>query len=69
MTTKEKAITYCIEKLEQLQLTEIFNQTEFDRCFKGCNQLNPFAVGLNIADKLIYSHHYKLLTHDRTNKS
>lgn len=60
MSTKEKAISYCKQQLEQLQLLHIFDLHEFNRQFKGCSLLNPFSVGLQIADNLIFYHHYKI---------
>jgi len=67
MTTKQSAFAYCMQKLEEMQLAEIFDETEFNRCFKGCNLLNPFSVGLRIADKLIFNHHYKITQNERSN--
>jgi DNA/RNA endonuclease G (NUC1) len=66
MTTKEKAIAYCMQQLEQLQLSHIYNHKEFERCFKGCNQLNPFSVGLSIADHLINFYHFQITNNNDT---
>jgi hypothetical protein len=60
MTTKQKAYGYCMQQLEQRELAHIYNHNEFERCFKGCNQLNPFSVGLRIADNLINFYHLQI---------
>ena len=67
MSAKQKAYAYCMQQLEQLQLGFVFDQNEFDRCFKGCSQLNPFSVGLDIADRLIFSHHQKIKQNESRN--
>lgn len=64
MKPKEQAKKHCIAFLHDLQLSHIFDNSEFERMFKGCSQLNPFSVGLSIADNLIRIANNKIYNND-----
>lgn len=69
MSTKKKCKGYCMEFLQSRNLAYVFDQAEFERMFRGCSQLNPVSVALNIMDALIFSYHNKLQKNESRNEA
>lgn len=69
MSTKQKCKGYCMEFLNSRGCGFAFNQSEFDRQFKGCSLLNPVTVGLQIADNLIFNYRYNQNSHESRNEA
>jgi hypothetical protein len=60
MTQKEKCKAHCMEYLQSLSLTHIFEENEFERIYRnGGHQANPFSFGLSVADYLINHANHK----------
>ncbi|MBN8665836.1 MAG: hypothetical protein J0L83_14740 [Chitinophagales bacterium] len=54
MTQKQKVRMHCMEYLQALNLTHIFNETEFERIYRNGGYLaNAFTFGLTLADFFI----------------
>ena len=69
MSTKQKCKGYCMDFLESRNLSYVFDQSEFERMYKGNSQLNPVSVALNIMDALIFSYHNKLQKNESRNQA
>lgn len=70
MTHKEACKAHCMEHLQNLSLTSIFNQQEFERIYRnGGSQANAFSFGLSVADYLIIHEHSKIQNHDTGNEN
>ncbi len=56
MTHKQECIAHCMQYLQQLSLSNIFDLSHFNHYYRkfNCSYKNAFTIGLNSADYIIY---------------